>query len=268
MHQSPVNQLVIRTPEGISFSMTLASPSVRFLAWLVDSVASTAFSALIFKLVMLLSIISEGFAGALLFLLQFGIGIGYSIFFEQYWRGQSPGKRFFRLRVMDAQGLKLQPAQVVIRNLLRFVDMLPGAYLLGGGIAFWSKRYQRLGDLAASTIVVRSPKTTQPNLEQINAGKFNSFREFPHLEARLRQLVTPAEASAALQAALRRDEFEPVARVQLFAELSAYFKKLVEFPPEITETISDEQYVRNVVDVLYRVRANQAKSQAETVSAS
>ena len=77
-----------------------------------------------------------------------------------------------------------------------------------------------------------------------------------HLAARLRQRVSPAQAAVALQALLRRDEFEPVARVELFGELAAHFRELVEFPSEATDGITDEQYLRNVVDVVYRSRTD------------
>jgi hypothetical protein len=88
------------------------------------------------------------------------------------------------------------------------------------------------------------------------AGKFNSLRQFPHLAARLRQQVSAAEADVALQALLRRAEFDPVARVELFGELAAHFRAKVEFPAEATDGMADEQFLRNVVDVLYRTRAD------------
>ena len=69
--------------------------------------------------------------------------------------------------------------------------------------------------------------------------------------ARLRQNITPAEATTALQALLRRDEFDLNARVELFEELSQHFQKKVDLPPEAVEGISDEQLIRNVVDVVY-----------------
>jgi hypothetical protein len=72
------------------------------------------------------------------------------------------------------------------------------------------------------------------------------------MEARLRHHVSPAEAQVALQALVRRDEFEPRARVQLFQSIVTYFKSIVTFPQEATEGISDEQYIRNLVDALYR----------------
>jgi hypothetical protein len=85
----------------------------------------------------------------------------------------------------------------------------------------------------------------------------NFLRQQPHLEARLRQQVSPAEAAVALQALLRRDDFDPQARIELFAELARHFRRKVEFPPEDIEGVSDEQYLRNVVDVLYRTQKGQ-----------
>jgi hypothetical protein len=148
--------------------------------------------------------------------------------------------------------LKLHFSQVAIRNLLRAVDMLPGFYLVGGLACLWSRRAQRLGDIAANTIVIRSPKLGEPDLDQLLAGKYNSLRAYPHLEARLRQRVSPGEAALAVQALVRRDQLEPAARVDLFAQLAAHFRSKVVFPAEALDGITDEQYVRNVVDVLYR----------------
>jgi hypothetical protein len=124
-----------------------------------------------------------------------------------------------------------------------------------GGVTSWmNSKCQRLGDIAANTVVIRHPRVDEPDLDQVLAGKFNSLRQFPHLAARLRQSVTPAEADIALQALLRRDEFEPVARVELFGELAAHFHNKVEFPAEATDGVTDEQFLRNVVDVVYRAK--------------
>jgi hypothetical protein len=120
---------------------------------------------------------------------------------------------------MDEQGLRLQFSQVVIRNLLRFIDSLPALYLIGGLVCLFNQRAQRLGDFAANTIVILSPRIFQPDLNQLLEGKYNSFREYPHLEARLRQHITPAEAQIAVQSIIRRDELESQARIELFRDL-------------------------------------------------
>ncbi|MBU6409714.1 MAG: RDD family protein [Verrucomicrobia bacterium] len=246
------NVLSIRTPEGIMFSQLLAGPVMRFLAWFIDQFCIQLLLTVLEIMLGLLGVLSPGFAFAFYVIGWFVIGIGYGIFFEWTWRGQTIGKRLFRLRVMDVEGMKLQFNQIVVRNLLRFVDQLPAFYFVGGVACWLNSRCQRLGDLAANTVVVRSPRVAEPDLDQLLAGKFNSFRRFPHLIARLRQNVSPMEADIALQSLLRRDEFDPVARVELFGDLAAHFRAKVEFPPEATDGVADEQYIRNVVDVLYR----------------
>jgi hypothetical protein len=171
----------------------------------------------------------------------------------------------FRLRVVDVEGMRLQFNQIVTRNLLRFVDSIPVLYLVGGVTCWANRNCQRLGDLAANTVVIRNPRITEPDLDQLLAGKFNSLLQYPHLAARLRQRVSPGEAAMAVQALVRRDEFDPAARVDLFGELAAHFRARVEFPAEATDGVADEQYIRNVVDVVYR--SDRARSKAEAESA-
>jgi hypothetical protein len=129
-----------------------------------------------------------------------------------------------------------------------------------------NSKCQRLGDIAANTIVIRAPRISEPDLDQLLAGKFNSLRQYPHLTARLRQNVSPGEADIALQALLRRDEFDLVARIELFSELADHFRTKVEFPAEASDGIADEQYLRNVVDVIYRSRAESRTAAATAVS--
>ncbi len=257
----------IRTPEGIVFSQLLAGPVTRCLAWLIDLLCISILLLMLGIIVGVLQLASPGIAAAAGTLGYFILSIGYGILFEWRWRGQTPGKKLLRLRVVDAEGLRLQLHQIVTRNLLRFVDSLPVLYFVGGLVCWLSPRCQRLGDLAANTLVVRYPRLAEPDLEQLLAGKYNSLRQYPHLAARLRQRVAPAEGALALQALLRRDHFEPTARVELFAQLAAHFKPKVEFPAEATEGMPDEQFLRNLVDILYRTRAEKvpaAQGKAQT----
>lgn len=246
------NLLRIQTPEGIVFPLILAGPVARSLAWMIDAFAIVAAEAMIMWGLGAMGAINADLAYAAVYILFFAISIGYPIATEWFWRGQTLGKRLLRLRVMDAQGLRLKPSQVVVRNLLRFVDSLPLLYALGGASCLLSRRCQRLGDLAANTIVVRDPELPAPDLAQVLAGKYNSFRDYPVLSARLRQRISPQEAAIALQALIRRDELDPAARVGLFESIAAHAKGIVEFPPDVTEGLTDEQYVRNVVDIVFR----------------
>lgn len=251
------NHLRLRTPEGITFSLPLAGPVARLLAWLIDIAIVFALTTVLGIAAGLLGWLAPDIAVAASTLSFFVVQFGYAMFTEWAQRGQTVGKRVFSLRVVDIAGHRLQFSQVAIRNLLRAVDFLPGLYLVGGLAALLSRHGQRLGDLAANTVVIRVPKLTQPDIAQLLAGKFNSLRDQVHLCGKLRQEVSPEEAALALAALQRRDELDADSRVTLFRELADHFRAKVRFPPEITEGLADEQFVRNVVDILYRTRGKE-----------
>jgi len=256
MLSNRINTLLIKTPEGVEFSLRLAGPITRFLAWAIDLATIIAIISIINIFFAILGILSRDLAAAANIIGFFVVSIGYGILTEWYWQGQTLGKKILRLRVMDSQGLRLQFSQVVIRNLLRFIDSLPALYLVGGLVCLLNQRAQRLGDFAANTIVTWNPRVSEPDLNQLLEGKYNSFHDYPHLEARLRQHVTPLEAQIAVQSIMRRDTLDPEARIALFRDLSAYFQTLVTFPQEATDGISDERYVRNVVEAIFRPKVS------------
>lgn len=246
--------LTVRTPEGVVFATQLAGPITRFLAWGVDVLFLWMLTNFISFLGGVLGLFSPDLATAVTILMFFALTLSYGIVLEWLWRGQTLGKKLLRLRVVDVEGMRLQFSQVVIRNLLRAVDSLPVFYVVGGITCLLNRHVQRLGDIAANTVVIRMPKLETPDVGQLLAGKFNSLRQYPHLEARLRQRVSPAEADLALRALLRRDDLDPAGRLGLFTDLANHFRQLVPFPAEAGEGITDEQYVRNVVDTLFRKR--------------
>ena len=254
MKDSRTATLNIATPEGVTFSLPLAGPFTRSIAFFVDLAAMSAAWNIIMIFVQPMFILLQDLGIGLGILLQFAFVETSRMFMELLWGGQTIGKKLMGLRVMDERGLKLQPFQVVVRNLLRWVDMLPAFYGLGGVIALFSARSQRLGDLAAGTVVVRSVKVTPPDVAALLSGKFNSFRDHPHLEARLRQKIAPEEAQLALHALVRRDELDPDARIKLYENLATHFRSKVKFPDDAVFGLSDEQYVRNVVETVFRSR--------------
>lgn len=244
--------LPIRTPEGIEFSLPLAGPVSRMLAMLVDLLVISGLTKITGILLAPLQLFGPDVSGAVSIVVYFVYTFAYGIFCEWRLHGQTLGKRIFKLRVVDAGGLRLEPSQVIIRNLLRLVDGLPAFYLVGGAAALWNPNMQRLGDIAAGTAVIRTPGVSQPDLAQILGSKFNSLLEHRRLCAQLRQKVRPELAALALHALIRREDLDASSRLTVFADLAAHFRSLVEFPPDITEALGDEQYVRNVVEVLYR----------------
>jgi len=246
-----MNELRLQTPEGVSFSFLLAGTVSRMLAFVVEAAAVSAIAQGFSLLAGAFQWISADWVRASVIVGYFAVSIFYGIVLEYAWRGQTLGKRLLRLRVVDCQGLRLTPSQVAMRNLLRFVDMLPVCYLVGGVACLFSRRRQRLGDVAANTVVIRQPRLRAPDLDAADLPKFNSLRSHPHLAARLRQRISPREAALLLEALLRREEFDPAARLELFRQLAEHCQGLVAFPPEATESLADEQVVRNVVDVVF-----------------
>jgi uncharacterized RDD family membrane protein YckC len=254
MSADRTQMLRVSTPEGVAFSFRLASPVLRLGALAVDFAAVIAAWSVASVVISLLGLVAVDLARAVNLIGFFVFSQGYRIVCEWRWRGQTVGKKLLHLRVVDEQGLRLTFTQVVLRNLLRFVDVLPLAYGVGGIAALVSSRGQRLGDLAAGTIVIWEPVEPRPDFAALRSDKYNSLRAHPPVVARLRQAAGPAEARAAWQALARRDQLEETARVALFAALADYFKSLTPIPADAADGVADEQFVRNVVDVLFLTR--------------
>ncbi len=246
--------LKVQTPEGVTFSWRLAGPVSRMLALIIDTCCVAAAWQVLRALAGLVQAFSADWGTALGALLFFALDVSYGILLEWLWRGQTIGKRVLGIRVIDAVGLRLTFGQIVVRNLLRAVDALPVFYVVGGVTSALSRHVQRLGDMAAGTVVIRHEREEEPEFSETLRLKYNSLRQWPHLCARLRQRSLPAEAALALDAVLRRDELDPQARVSLFDELACHFQQKQEFPAEALDGLSSEQYVRDVVQILFAGR--------------
>ncbi|MGA3028568.1 MAG: RDD family protein [Bryobacteraceae bacterium] len=248
-------RLTVRTPEGIVFSWPLAGPVSRMLALLIDLCCISVAFYVLQQAIRVLRVVSADWATGIAVLLFFGLQIGYGIAFEWMWRGQTIGKRVLRIRVIDGEGLRLTPGQIILRNLLRAVDSLPVFYAVGGVACAVTRHAQRLGDLAANTVVIHHQQAATPELSEALRLRYNSLRQWPHLCARLRQRSTPEEAGAALEAILRREELDAEPRLELFDDLARHFQSKVEFPAEALDGLSSEQYIRDVVQVLFETGA-------------
>jgi uncharacterized RDD family membrane protein YckC len=150
-------RIEIVTPENIAFQYRVAGPFRRLPAYLLDAIIR----ALIIAAGALILGMTLGFSGlpglsiGLIFILWFAISWFYGGLFETFWNGQTPGKRLMRIRVVSIDGQPINGIQAVLRNFLREVDALP-FYLFQVGLlsAMMNDRFQRLGDLAAGTMVV------------------------------------------------------------------------------------------------------------------
>ena len=152
--------LTISTPEVVDLNLTLAGVGSRFVSAIVDTAIQGA-------LVIALNIVlvrTDGFgaieeggglAAAVYAIANFLVIWGYDVLWEVLGGGRTPGKRLNGLRVVRAEGQPVTFVSSSIRNVLRFVDLLPGAYLVGIVSILVTRKNQRLGDIAAGTLVVR-----------------------------------------------------------------------------------------------------------------
>ena len=140
----------IGTPEGVELRLPVAGIGSRSLAWLIDAMIKAVALTLLSILFGFLGKFGDGIMLLCMFLALWF----YNVLFEVLNHGATPGKRALGLRVMNINGTPVGWSASILRNLIRFVDTLPGCYAFGCISVMVSKNFQRLGDLAAGTIVV------------------------------------------------------------------------------------------------------------------
>ncbi len=256
----PVSQKAIRkfdtqielvTPENIAFEYRIAGPFRRLIAFLIDMMAILAMVIAFVMVVLLTEIVGGEFAvravtGPLLvaaFLLYwFGTAL-----LEAFWNGQTIGKRVLQLRVIGADGTPLAGWQAVVRNLFRLLDFQPllrlswlpeplasSPWLMTpmGTVGLFAtasnSRFQRLGDLAAGTIVVLEEprrlygvvRLEEPAVKQLAAGLPRTPRPSRTLSRALSEYV------------LRRKHFTPARREDIARHLGQLFIEEFQLDPK------------------------------------
>ncbi len=151
-------RLRVETPEGVDLLLSPAGPLARSRAFAVDLVLRGALSLGVLLVLGRLGELGIGLGLILLFLLNWW----YMVLFEVFNQGRSPGKQLLGLRVVHEDGTPVGWGAALLRNLLRFVDMLPLGYCCGLLASLANPRFQRLGDLAAGTLVIHQPRPLQP----------------------------------------------------------------------------------------------------------
>lgn len=211
------DQLTIDTPEQVSLRFPVAGLGSRFLAILTDSVIQgIAYALLILVLVLVATSAPKVAAGgefsrngekwfiAVIILFHFLMFWGYFTLFETFWNGQTPGKKLCKIRVIQQSGRQITFFEAMTRNLLRIVDMLPGFYLIGVIATLCNGQQQRLGDLAAGTLVIHERPSDEPLWSGHAARTITAAAFEPALpENRFQQheeLTLPADAVARLAA--------------------------------------------------------------------
>ena len=156
-----LGRLEVETSDHVVLRYDLAGGGNRGFAALVDfTIAIVIFAGGWFVMNEAVNRIGPGAVvlSGVAVLLTFLITWSYFVLLEWLWQGQTIGKRMYGLRVIGEDGSPAGFTAVLVRNLARVVDWLPGFYALGLLTVVVSPRSQRLGDLAAGTYVVRAPR--------------------------------------------------------------------------------------------------------------
>ncbi|WP_339530676.1 RDD family protein [Pseudomonas mucidolens] len=156
----------IETPEGIDLPLRPAGLAPRALAFGFDLGLRGLILGILYVALAFLGNLGIGLGSLLLFLVSWW----YMVLFEVLNQGCSPGKQIMGLQVIQDDGTPIGWSASLIRNLLRFVDMLPFGYFLGAISCLQHPHFKRLGDIAGGTLVIyRQQPLTRPQLPQATA---------------------------------------------------------------------------------------------------
>lgn len=233
------DRVSIPTPEGVDVDLTLAGIGSRFIASLIDT--GIKLIVLVGSFIFLFggaSLLGGGgftsLGSAAFYVVLFVIMFGYDVLFEALSSGQTPGKRWTGLRVVRMGGRPVGFVASAIRNIVRIVDFLPSLYLVGMITAIVTRMNQRLGDLAAGTVVVREkpvPAATAAPSQADHPGVVGSVESWDVAA------ITADDLATIRRFLERRTELAPYARGHLAQELANRLQaKVVGAPPLPPET--------------------------------
>lgn len=236
-----LRRVTLRTPESIELDFALAGIGSRVLAWLIDQVilytALVLFSlaagyiyfyALYLWLIEVLPASNqsiEAWSLGIYLLVMFALYNGYYIFFETYWQGQTPGKRYAEIRVVQDNGRPIGLREATLRSLLQPIDF--AFFGIGAFLVALSRSEKRLGDMVAGTLVIQdeqamrlAPKAT--TLQQPQAAWVQELRSLAHWEQ-----MTPEHYLLVRNYLNSRDRLSPVGRYQAAQELRQQLEPLL-----------------------------------------
>ena len=219
------DRLTIATPEGVPLELTLAGIGSRAIAGAID--LTIQFVVGLALTVLAIGVLPDDALGvALLTVALFVLIFGYDVSFEVLGGGRTPGKRAAGLRVVRDGGRPITLIPSAIRNVLRIVDIMPvpfyGVAML---VVFFSARNQRLGDMAAGTLVVRERKA-RAALQPLPAAPDPGWDV---------SAVTTEEAATVRRFLERRASLDASARARLGADLERRLRpKVAGAPPGLS----------------------------------
>jgi uncharacterized RDD family membrane protein YckC len=242
------NRITLRTPESVELEFTLAGIGNRALALVIDYLIVSGLVTVISLVWLLVSVGAldwitnlgwdddtlRAWLLALQILLTFCLYVGYFVVFETLWQGQTPGKRYTHIRVLQDNGRMVGLQQSVLRAVIRPIDDL---FFVGAILIALSKQEKRLGDWAAGTVVIQLEKS-EGHTFQISTAAHQLSSQLPEI-AKLSQL-RPDDFAVIREFLQRRTVLTPQARQSLALSLSQQVRSRLQILPDQLPSISPE----------------------------
>jgi uncharacterized RDD family membrane protein YckC len=230
------NRITLQTPESVELEFILAGIGNRAYALLIDYIVLglILLGFLITSIIVSTQLLNlvENIVGsngrldqwllAIRLLTNFFIYVGYFVFFEALWQGQTPGKRYTKIRVIRDDGRPIGIQQSTLRALLRPVDDI---FFLGVFLIALSPREKRLGDWVAGTLVIQEEQA----ISGVNfpiSDEAQSLATHLQKEADLSRLL-PEDFAVIREYLQRRKAMTSEARVELSRDLARQFKEVI-----------------------------------------
>ena len=239
-------EIAVLTPEHVELKFELAGIGSRFIAMFVDTVLqglAIGALALVFLLTYPTMVNVRGLSTwwiAFAIILFFVIYNGYFLFFEGLYNGQTPGKKAASIRVIRDTGHPADFRAVLLRNILRTVDSLPGMYGVGLVTMFLSPQSRRLGDYVAGTLVVKTRQKKKPDEPVVLQTAEANAQDQPDETAALLpakampflSLVTPDDYRTVRHFLDRRGELHEMVAMSLAVKMATPLAAKLRLDPE------------------------------------
>lgn len=227
------NRVTLQTPESVELEFTLAGIGNRAFALTIDYFALFITLFLFWIIWALLAIQIVNYLGnlnnlglwllAIAIFINFIIYVGYFVFFEVIWQGQTPGKRYAKIRVIREDGRRVGIQQASLRALLRPVD---DTFFIGAFLIIFGKKEKRLGDMVAGTLVVQEEYMVATTNFPISPEAEQFAIELPQM-ANLSFLL-PDDFAMIREYLQRRSGMTANAKSELASQMEQHFRNKIE----------------------------------------